>query len=96
MIPAPKIMDVQDPVVPFERHTHWAGLVWEQQFEKVWIENGWTEVQNLGNFHSCTAKNGLFLSVHVDDKKMGGKKNNLKPMCDKLMKQVGVEETTLL
>ena len=74
--PVAQKMDVQDPVVPFERHTHWAGLVWEQQFEKVGIENGWTKVQNLGNVHSCTAKNGLFLSVHVDFISMGGKNNN--------------------
>ena len=39
---------------------------------------------------------GLFLSIYVDDIKMGGKKNNLKPTCDKLMKQVDVEEPTLL
>ena len=47
------------PVVPFERHAHWAGLLWEQQSETVLTENGWTKVQNLGNVHSCTAKNGL-------------------------------------
>ena len=37
---------------------------------------------------------GLFLSVHVDDTKIGGNKKNLKPMCDLLMEQVDLEEPT--
>ena len=37
---------------------------------------------------------GLFLSVYVDHTKIGGKKNNLKLMCDILMEQVDLEEPT--
>ena len=39
---------------------------------------------------------GLFLSVCVDDFKMGGKENNLKTMWVKLMKQVALEDPALL
>ena len=41
-------------------------------------------------------RTGLLLSAYVDEIKTGGKKNNLKPMSDKLMKQVDLEEPTLL
>ena len=39
---------------------------------------------------------GLFLSVYMDDIKMKGKKDNLKPMWDILMKHVGLGEPTSL
>ena len=35
---------VEDPVVPLERNLYGhplAGLLWERQFEKVLLENGW-------------------------------------------------------
>ena len=47
------------------------------------------------NVCSCTANRACF-SVNVDDIKMGGKKNNLKPMWDMLIKQVDFKEPTLL
>ena len=39
-------------------------------------------------------KQGLFLSVHVDDIGMAGKKHNLAPMWKKLMKNVDIHEPT--
>ena len=40
---------MEDPVVPLERNLHGhplAGLLWERQFEKVLLENGWEKVLN--------------------------------------------------
>ena len=40
---------------------------------------------------------GLFLSVYVDDpRKIGGKKDNMKAMWDKLMKHVDLGEPSSL
>ena len=39
-------------------------------------------------------KQGLFLSVYVDDIKMAGKKQNVAPMWKKLMKNVDIDEPT--
>ena len=39
-------------------------------------------------------KQGLFLLVFVDDIKMAGKKQNLAPMWEKLMKNVDFDEPT--
>ena len=39
-------------------------------------------------------KQGFFLSVHVDDIKMAGKKQNTAPMWQQLMKDVDLEEPT--
>ena len=40
---------MEDPVVPLERNLYGhplAGLLWERQFEKVFLENGWEKVPN--------------------------------------------------
>ena len=39
-------------------------------------------------------KQGLFLSVHVDDIKMAGKKQNMAPLWKKMMMNVDTDETT--
>ena len=39
-------------------------------------------------------KQGLFLSVNVDDIKMSGKKQNMAPTWQKVMKNVDLEEPT--
>ena len=39
-------------------------------------------------------KQGLFLSVHVDDIKMAGNKQNMDPMWKKLMRNVDLDEAT--
>ena len=49
-----------------------AGLLWERQFEKAFVELGWEKVSNW----ECLfvhKKQKLFLSVHVDDVKMDGR-----------------------
>ena len=41
-----------------------------------------------------SSKQGLFLSVYVDDFQMSGKKQNMAPMWQKLMKNVALDEPT--
>ena len=70
-----------------------AGLLWERQFEGVLLELGNEEVPSW----ECLfvhRKQGLCLSVCVDDIKMGGKKLNMAPMWKKLMKNVDLDEPT--
>ena len=87
---------IEDLVVPLERNLYGrplAGLMWERQFEKALMELGWDEVPNW----ECLfvhRKHKIFLSVHVNDIKMGGKTQNLALMCKKLMKDVDIGEPT--
>ena len=53
----------------------------ERQFELVLMDSSWETVANSECLFVHREK-GLFLSVYVDDIKMGGQKNNLKPMWD--------------
>ena len=78
---------MEDTVVPLERNLYGhlvAGPLWEL-FEKVLLEHGWEKVPNW----ECLFVNRekvLFLSVHVDDIKLAGKKRNTDPMWQVLMK----------
>ena len=66
---------MEHPVSPLERNLYGhlsAGLFWEKQFEKILLENGWEKFQ-IVNAYSLTEREGLFLSVFVDDIKMAGK-----------------------
>ena len=65
---------LEDPVVPLEQNLYGhplAGLLWERQFEKVLLENGWEKVSNWKCWFVHREK-GLFLSMHVDDIKLAG------------------------
>ena len=67
---------MEDPVVPLERNLYGhllAGLLWERQFEKILLKHGWEKIPNWECLFVHRAK-GLFLSVYVDDIKVGGKK----------------------
>ena len=83
------------PVVPLERNLYGhlsAGLVWERQFEEALLELGWEKVPN----RECMfdhRKQGLLLSVSVDDIKMAGKKPNMAPMW-KNDENVDIDEPT--
>ena len=88
--------NIEDPVVPLERILYGhplAGLLWERQFEKVLLGLGWEKVPNweCPFFHR---KQGLFLSVYVDDIKTIGRKQNVAPMKKKWMKNVDLDEPT--
>ena len=73
---------MEDPVVPLEG-----------QFEKDLLEHGWEQVPNW----ECIfvhRENGLFLSVYVDEVKLVGKKQNIDPMWNVLVKEVDLGEPT--
>ena len=81
---------MEDPVVPLERNLYGhplAGLLWERQFEKILLKHGWEKIPNWECLFVHREK-GLFLSVYVDDIKLGGKKQNLDPMWKVLNKEV--------
>ena len=87
---------MEDPVVPLERNLYGhplAGLLWERQFEKVLLEHGWEKFSNRECSFVNRAK-GPFLSVYVDDIKMAGKTENMKPTWKILMENVDLEEPT--
>ena len=69
---------IEELVVPLERNLYrhpLAGLLWERQFEKAWMQLGWEKVPNW----ECLLvhrKQKLFLSVYEHDIKMAGKKQN--------------------
>ena len=66
---------MEDPVVPLERNLYGhpkAGLLCERQFERILLKHGWEKVSNW----ECSfvqSEKGLFLSVYVDDTKIGWK-----------------------
>ena len=70
-----------------------AGLLWERQFEKILLQHCWLKVSNWECLFVHRQK-GLFLSVHVDDIKLAGKKQNFDPMWKLLNKEVDLGEPT--
>ena len=66
---------MEDPVVLLERNLYGhplAGLLWERQFEKILLKYGWEKIPNWECLFVHREK-GLFLSVYVDDIKIGWK-----------------------
>ena len=57
-----------------------AGFLWERQFEKVLLGQGWEKVPNWEGL-LVYRKPGLFLSVDVDDIKNDWKKAKLSVLC---------------
>ena len=85
---------MEDPVVPLERNLYGhplAGLLWERQFEKILLKDGWEKVSNWECLFVHREK-GLFLSVYVDDIKLAGKKQSINPMWKVLNKEVDLGE----
>ena len=77
-----------------ERNLHGhllGGLLWERHFEKVLLKHSRREVLNWECVFVNRAK-GFFLSVYVDDIKMAGRTENVKPTWKTLMKDVDLEE----
>ena len=88
---------MEDPVVPLERNLYGhplAGLLWERQFEKILLQQGWEKVSNWECLFVHREK-GLFLSVCVDDIKLAGKEQNIDPMWKVLNKQVDFGRTNI-
>ena len=66
---------MEDPVVPLERNLYGhplAGLLWERQFEKILLKHAWEKIPNWECLFVHREK-GFFLSVYVDDIKIGWK-----------------------
>ena len=88
---------MEDPVVPLIKKDMYchplAGLLWERQFEKVPLKYGWEKVSNWECLFVHREK-GIFFSVCVDDIKLAGKKQNIKPMWKVLNKEVDLGEPT--
>ena len=87
---------MEDPVVPLERNLcghPLAGLLWERQFGKILLKQGWEKVSNCECLFVHREK-GLFLSVYVDDIKLARKKQNIDPMWKVLNKEVDLGEPT--
>ena len=65
----------------------------KENSKKVLLEHGWEQVPN----RKCLfvhRENGLFLSVYVDEVKLVGKKQNIDPMWNVLVKEVDLGEPT--
>ena len=87
---------IEDPVVPLERNVYGhllTGLLWEWQFEKIQLKYAW-EMVSTCEWLFVHRQKGLFLSVHVDDKKMAGKTQNINPIWKVLNKEVDLGEPT--
>ena len=87
---------MEDPVVLLEQNLYGhplAGLLWKRQIEKVLLKPGWEKVPNWECLLVIREK-GLFLSVHVDDIKLAGKKQNSSPTWKILVKDVDMGEPT--
>ena len=88
--------NIEDPVVLLQRNFNGhplAELLWARQFEEALPELGWEKIPNWACMFGHR-KQGLFLSVYVDDIKMAGKKQDMAPMFKKLMKHVDIDEPT--
>ena len=69
---------MEDPVVTLERNLYGhplAGLLWERKFEKILLKRGWEKIPNWECLFVLREK-GLFLSVYVDDMKIGWKEKS--------------------
>ena len=83
-------------LVPLERNlygtTHLQASCGKDNLRKFyWDLNG--KMYRTGNVF-VHRKQGLFLSVYVDDIKMAGRRQNMAPMWKKLLKNVDLEEPT--
>ena len=80
--------NIGDPLVLLEPNLYGhpsADLLWERQFGEVLLGRRWEKTPNCECLF-VNRKQGLFLSVHVDDIKMAGKNQNMSPMWKKFMK----------
>ena len=87
---------MEDPVVLHERNLYahpLAGQLWERQFDKILLQQGWEKVPNWECLFVHGEK-GLFLSVYVDDIKLAGKKQNMNPMWRVFNKELDLGEPT--
>ena len=87
---------IEDRVFLLGRNLHGhplAGFLWERQFEKS-IDGTWLGKSIKLGMLVRSQKTKIFLSVYVDDIKMGGKKQSMALMWKTLMKDVDIGEPT--
>ena len=87
---------MEDPVVPLERNLYGhplAGPLWERQFEKILLKHGWEKVSKLGMLIRTPSKRVILICV-CGCIKVAGKKQNINPMWNVLMKDVDLGEPT--
>ena len=87
---------MEDPVVPLERNLYLhplAGLLCERLYGKILLKYVWAKVSNCECLFIHRQK-WLFLSPHVDDLKLAGKKQHIDPMWKVLNKEVDLGEPT--
>ena len=80
---------ILDPVCPLELNLYGhplAGLLWELHQEHILLKVGFEKVKSWECLYFHRARK-LFLSAYVDDYKMAGKAENLKPMWELLRKE---------
>ena len=70
-----------------------AGLLWEKQFEKILLKHGWEKIPNWECLFVHSEK-GLFLSVYVDDIKIGWKEAKSCSDVESTHKEVDLGEPT--
>ena len=90
---------MEDPVVPLERNLYGhpqAGLLWERQFEKVLLETRLGISSKLGMLIRQPRKKGLFVSVFVDDKKLGWKETEHRPNVESTYERSRFGRTNIL
>ena len=88
-----KNLGYDDPVVPLRLNLYGhpkAGLYWEQHCARNILKNGFEKMRGWDNVYQHKLKK-LWLSVYVDDFKMVGAAENLKPMWQQLMKSIDLE-----
>ena len=73
--------------------THLRDCCGKDNLEKLYWDLDGKKYQ-IGNAFFVHRKQGLFLSVYVDDIKLAGRKKNLNPMWKKFMKLVDLGEPT--
>ena len=68
---------MEDPVVPLERNLYGlflAGLLWERQFEKIFLKHDWEKIPNWECLSSFIVKKDYSYLCNVSDIKFVGKK----------------------
>ena len=71
----------------------WQDCYGKENLRKSYLQHGWEKVSNWECLFVHREK-GLFLSLHVDDIKLIGKKQNINPMWKLLNKEVDLGEPT--
>ena len=88
--------NIEDAVVEQNLYGHpLAGFLLERHFEEVLLGLGW-EKYRIGNACSFIRKQGLFLSVSVDDFRMAGRTQNMAHRVEEIVETCGSWRTNIV